>query len=667
MASFKALTITLGLLTLVCACSADPRTAPGPSSSPEIPKITAHAAPVPGRQLGPAMYGHSSGFVSPAIGSVNGRPVIVTGGRDDLLRVWDLATRKLIGEPIPAGQDGVDHIELHHWDGKDIAVVSGGTLRAWDLGTRRPLTPPIKTQTLDTDLLAVGSHDGRHVALTEGESPFDLRVWNLTTGRAAGVPLKGHEAEPRAGAIGQLGGTTVAVTGDADGILRSWDLRTGEALATAKVTSMDYISSIAILEGVAVITGTDGDFYGHMERWDLSTGAVTEVKHKGGFLPIELHELDGRTVTILGGDSTLRVTDLATGELIGHGWDSDDLLDHVAAVGEYGNTPILVIGDRDGMLTIWDLRTGRQLGKPFFGYGGDIETLAVTKVRGRAIAVTAGDDDTIRMWDLVTHKPFRAPISCSCIEHAPMTTATRDGKPVIIYADADIEHGLVARDAATGKRVDKTELSVASADGIAQLSADGSVVAAVTRDGEAELWELSAESRLRQVTATEVDAVAVGGRIIATASGDQIKLWDRAIGRPIGKPITSGGQAESLAIGQVDGKTIVFFRRKYAPEWGGIRLWDATTGEPYGKALSIRSTAMAVTRVGSRTVLVTGQNDGTVIVWDPQTMKPLLPPFSGHHGAVSGVAVTMIKGEPIAVSGGDDGSIRTWDLTGLSH
>ncbi|MGW5684812.1 WD40 repeat domain-containing protein [Nonomuraea sp. NPDC003754] len=96
-------------------------------------------------------------------------------------------------------------------------------------------------------------------------------------------------------------------------------------------------------------------------------------------------------------------------------------------------------------------------------------------------------------------------------------------------------------------------------------------------------------------------------------------------------------------------------------------MWDATTGEPYGKALSIRSTAMAVTRVGSRTVLVTGQDDGTVIVWDPRTMEPLLPPLPGHHGAVSGVAVTMLKGKPIAVSGGSDGSIRTWDLTDISH
>ncbi|MEV7013165.1 WD40 repeat domain-containing protein [Streptosporangium sp. NPDC051022] len=620
---------------------------------------------MPGRQLGPTMYGHSDRTVSPAIGSVNGKPVIVTGGRDDLLRVWDLATRKLIGEPIPAGQDGVDHVELHRWDGKDIAVVSGGALRAWDLGTRRPLTPPIVTQTLHTNLLAVDSHDGQHVALTEGKFPFELQAWDLNTGSAVGAPLKGHEAKPRAGAIGQLGGTTLAVTGDANKVLRSWDLKTGKALATAKVTSMDYISGIAIQGGAAVVTGTDGDFQGRMERWDLAAGTVTEVKHKGEFFPVELRELDGRTVTILSGDGTLRVADLATGELIGHGWDSDDLLDHVAAVGKYGTTPILVIGDLDGTLTIWDLRTGRQLGKPFFGYGGGVETLAVTKVRGKAVAVTAGADDTIRMWDLATHKPFRAPISCACVEYAPMTTVTRGGKPVVVYAD--VEHGLVARDAATGKQVDKTGISVASHDGPAQLSVDGSVVATTTRDGGAELWDLSAGSRRRQVNATEVDAVAVGNRIIATASGEQIKLWDQATGQPIGKPIASGGQAESLAIGQVDGKTVVFFQRKYAPEWGGIRLWDAATGGPYGKALSIRSTAMAVTRVGSRTVLVTGQNDGTVIVWDPQTMKPLLPPLSGHHGAVSGVAVTMLKGKPIAVSSGDDGGIRTWDLTDLPH
>ncbi|MFI6324623.1 hypothetical protein ACIBG8_44355 [Nonomuraea sp. NPDC050556] len=169
MATFKALAVALGLLTLTVACTADPRAAPTPLS----PVITGHPVPVHGRQLGSAMYGHSSRTVAPAVGMVNGKPVIVTGGSDDLLRIWDLATHKLIGAPIPAGQDGVNHIELHRWDGKDISVVSGGTLRTWDLGARRPLTPPMQTGTLDTNLLAVGSLGGAHVALTEGKQPFE--------------------------------------------------------------------------------------------------------------------------------------------------------------------------------------------------------------------------------------------------------------------------------------------------------------------------------------------------------------------------------------------------------------------------------------------------------------------------------------------------------------
>ncbi|GAA2214113.1 hypothetical protein GCM10009850_095770 [Nonomuraea monospora] len=298
--------------------------------------------------------------------------------------------------------------------------------------------------------------------------------------------------------------------------------------------------------------------------------------------------------------------------------------------------------------------------EPLPGYGGGVETLAVTQVRGKAIAVTAGNDDTIRTWDLATRKPFRPPLSCACVEYSPMATATRAGKPVIVYGDG--EHGLVARDAATGKRVDSKEVLVAPG----ELSVNGSLVATTTEDGDVAFWELSEGSHARPVDASQVDTVALGDRLIATASGTQIRLWDRTTGQPAGKPIASGGQAEALAIGQVDGRTIVFFWRKYAPGRGGIRLWDAATGEPYGKALSFRSTAMAVTRAGSRTVLVTGHEDGTVIVWDPRTMEPLLPPFSGHHGAVSGVAVTTLEGEPVAVSSGRDGSVRIWDLAGLS-
>ncbi|MFI6816732.1 WD40 repeat domain-containing protein [Nonomuraea sp. NPDC050328] len=599
---------------------------------------------------------------------MNDKPVIVTGGSDGLLRIWDFATHKLIGEPIRTGQGRVNHVELHHWDGKDIAVVSGGTLRAWDLGARRPLTPPMTTKTLDTNLLAVGMLDGARVALTEGEYS-DIQLWNLASGQAVGAPLEGQGAEPWDGAIGNVGGRTVAITGDDDGGLHSWDLGTGKALASGKVASIEYISSIGIQDGVAVITGSDGDFNGRMERWDLTTGVVTEVQHEGKFAPIELRELGGRTVTILGGNSTLRVTDLATGEIIGHGWDSDDLLDHVMAVGMNGTTPILVISDDDATVTVWNLHTGKQLGKPIFGGGGSVASLAVARVQGKTIVVTAGHDDTINMWDLATHKPFRTPISCACVEDAPVATATRNGKSVIVYADID---GLTVRDTATGKRVAISETIALPPGGGAQLATERSLVAAPIEGDQTMLWDLSGDGFPRPINgASGAKTVAIGsppgGQVIATATGKHVRLWNAASGQPIGNPITIDGEAESLAIGHVDGRTIIFSRRRYAPDWGSIRLWDATTGMLYGKALRIRSTAMIVTRVGSRTVLATGHDDGTVIVWDPRTMEPLLPPFSGHHGAVTGLAITMLKGKPIAVSGGSDGSVRVWDLTDLSH
>ncbi len=161
---------------------------------------------------------------------------------------------------------------------------------------------------------------------------------------------------------------------------------------------------------------------------------------------------------------------------------------------------------------------------------------------------------------------------------------------------ADID-GVIVHDLATGRKVDQAPIRVYAR---ARMSADGPVVAAISREGEAMLWDLSGKGGLRTLEESEyVDAVAVGRGLAATASGDRIQLSDPATGERYGKPITSPTEVDAMAIGQVGDRTILFTRGRYQPEYGYVRLWDVATGKPYGKALALRTTAMALARVKS--------------------------------------------------------------------
>jgi hypothetical protein len=76
-----------------------------------------------------------------ALGLLGGRPIAVSGGCDQLVRVWDLDTREPLGEPLAGHQGWVLAVAVGELGGQPIAV-SGGlddTVRVWDLAAGRPL------------------------------------------------------------------------------------------------------------------------------------------------------------------------------------------------------------------------------------------------------------------------------------------------------------------------------------------------------------------------------------------------------------------------------------------------------------------------------------------------------------------------------------------------
>ncbi|MEU9546216.1 WD40 repeat domain-containing protein [Streptomyces mirabilis] len=112
------------------------------------------------QQIG-MLTGHSGGTVyAVACTVLDGTPIAVTTGWD--IRIWDLATRQLIGEPLTEhGRGGVHAVACTVLEGTPIAVTGSGdgTTRIWDLRSRKPM----QTFLAPTIQSAAFTHDGRLV------------------------------------------------------------------------------------------------------------------------------------------------------------------------------------------------------------------------------------------------------------------------------------------------------------------------------------------------------------------------------------------------------------------------------------------------------------------------------------------------------------------------
>jgi len=66
--------------------------------------------------------------------------------------------------------------------------------------------------------------------------------------------------------------------------------------------------------------------------------------------------------------------------------------------------PVAVTAGSDGALRLWDLRAAQEPGPAFAGDTAEVTALACKDLGGRPVAVTGGADGAVRVWDLVTRQ-----------------------------------------------------------------------------------------------------------------------------------------------------------------------------------------------------------------------------------------------------------------------
>jgi WD40 repeat protein len=94
------------------------------------------------------------------------------------------------------------------------------------------------------------------------------------------------------------------------------------------------------------------------------------------------------------------------------------------AVAELVGRPVVVFGSSDGIVRVWDLATGRHVGKPFTGHTGRVLTVAVAELDGRQVVVSGSSNGTVRVWDLAARRAVRHHLRPVRLRHpAPVLVA----------------------------------------------------------------------------------------------------------------------------------------------------------------------------------------------------------------------------------------------------
>ncbi|NJP96443.1 hypothetical protein HCN51_44635 [Nonomuraea sp. FMUSA5-5] len=318
---------------------------PNQNGSEGLRILAAHSAPV---------MGVSAGFVG-------AEPVVVSGGYDALVRMWNPLTGEPIGAPLMGHQGWVRSVFL-------------------------------------------GQAQGRSLIASVG---YDSRIhrWDAATGNALGEPLTGHQGPLRSVVMGQAASGSLIASAGNDAVIRRWDAISGEALGSPSEGHTDRIQALAFgtADGEDIIISAAHD--GTVRRWSAASGAPIGdpmTGHEGAVRALAVGQREGRSVIASGGfDKAVRLWDASTGELLsvcltGH----EDRVQAIA--GAPSRRHLLVTGGYDSTVRVWHLEFAAEICSPMRAHKDWVWTVVTLEVATGMVVVSGSDDGSIVIWPIDT-------------------------------------------------------------------------------------------------------------------------------------------------------------------------------------------------------------------------------------------------------------------------
>jgi WD40 repeat protein len=551
--------------------------------------------------------------LSQAVFSPDGKRV-ATAGDDGVARVWDLRQTGAEVLTLQGHSDQLSSVAFSP-DGQYLATASwDDTAKIWELSTGQEL---FTLSGHEDDVYFVAfSPNGKSLATASGDGT--VKIWDVTTGQE--ISTFGDLEAPLFALTFSPDGQRLAASGD-EGTASVWDITTGEKLLTLATGNADAINQIVFSpDGNTLATAG----YDHTVRlWEAATGKslLTLTGHTDGVVGLAFSH-DGQRLATASTDASIKIWEVATGRL------NLTLAGHQKEVTKVDFSPDgrqLVSSSRDGTIKIWDVSP--ESGQELVTEQAHTDTIyTVVYSPDSQQFATASKDGTTRVWDSATGQSVLTLRPTGESPEIYSVAFTPDGKQLVTGGCDEFDDegnclaGTVTRWNATNGQALSSFLAHQDAVSDLAISPDGQKLATDSWDGTAKLWDLSAGTEIRSVTAptdgTVFNKIAFSpdGALVAITSYDEtdnVFLWN-----------TSSGVLTTLA-GHVDQGFGVSF-------------------SPNGK------------------LLATASQDGTAILWDVATGKALRT-FQGHRGGVQDVAFSP-DGQRLATAS-IDRTVMLWDVT----
>ncbi|CAL9331365.1 WD40 repeat domain-containing protein [Streptomyces sp. enrichment culture] len=570
---------------------------------------------------------HAQAVKDVAVTTLEDRAVLLTAA--ERLTLWDLGTgRALRSVPVPPAIRAVAVSDETGWaavttDGPTyVADLAGGppdTLRAVPLAGARAKQVAIGREGESVfALTATGGH---------GLTAFDLPGRRLLH---RGNPLPGDPITALTAA--DINGQALAVTGHRSGTVVVMHARTGAVLHTLRLAGLAEqwlvraeVRALAVSPGASSWLAFAGHKDGILRAWDLGTGQLLWAtrQHAGAINAIVSGEaLSTPVVMSASDDDTMCCWDARSGSL------RDVLAGHTsgvtgAALTRVGPRPVAVTVSKDRTVRTWDTTREEPLPTPD-GHPRWVRSLALHRVAGRLCAVTTCRDDRVRVIDAGNGDLVAG---TETVRNLPLNTAVpiTIGGTTLIAAGGIQGHLLLWDVWPPGVASVGPSLGAADVVALGVLPRDegGVQVIAGTSDGSVMIWYPGGRQPLREFVtrrrrtgdiACLVVAEMGGERLVVTGDFDgymrvrSLRTADVVHTRRYGAPVRAlatgvQGTDPCVAVGTADGEIRV------------LRLADAAVLHALrGHTAAVRSLAFA--RLDGEDVLFSGSADGTVRGWN---------------------------------------------------
>ncbi len=538
--------------------------------------------------------------------SPDGKILASAGGEDGTVRLWDVATGRLLrtlkhdkeassvaffpdGKSLVTSDDGTKRI--HFW-----AVTSGECLRTLDGGKetvwRLSLSP-------DGKWLATG---GLRV----------VRLWDVASGKP--VRALAEQGKWFSDFCFTPDGMRLAVGDDYGGWIYVWDLKRGETIRKIKTPHGTPRKLVFTPDGRTLLSGDSG---GEIYRWDMAAKKDPQFLGQSSHLVSSLSVApDGKALASAGGDNVIRLWDLASGKLLISAKGHEKGIDQLCFAAE---DRILLSRDY-GIVRNWDLATGTELHREVFFRGNVFDRpLVALFMEGRIMA--EGTKKRIRLRDLATKKTLAALVTNEAVE-------------------------------------------------VLSFSRDGKVLAITTANRQVEVWDMSARRRRCRVPGAGYPTLSYNGRWLVTFDAKlldsnikRLHIWDAVSGEERGH-ISGPNEHARLCPSCFSPDNRMFGYREILEDddWlqkkGTLVVYELRTCQERFR-LNGNGGIDAASFSPDGRLLAVGSTEGVIRVLDVPTGEELAR-FPSGQGRVYSLAFSN-AGRTLA-SGGQDTTILLWPL-----